>query len=333
MTTPAGESASALSGILGRYFVLVSLLPSVGLTAWISFLVASGAWTGEPNWSRASISLSGISVGGVLLLVAVSIVLAAALHPLQFLLVQALEGYWGAGELAARARAARIAVHSSRRAALNAARLKARPAADPDLDHPDLVALSIYGEATRELAQYPGRVRRVMPTRLRNMLRKHEDEAGSQYGLSAVQLTGHLMQVAKSEDVRYVNDQRVAVDVAVRWCLVALVGAAAAVLLLWQHGAWLLLAVPPYAVAYLGYRGSVVAARHYGRALAMLVDLNRFALYERLRLPMPRDTVAERNLAERLDHLLNKHSKVETVTYVLTPPHTSVEAPRIAPGR
>lgn len=329
MTAPAGEGAGSLSGLFGRYFFLVSLVPSIGLTAWIFILVGSGAWTDEPSLINAWNSLSAISTPGVLSLIAVSIVVAAALHPLQFVLVQALEGYWGTGQLAVRLRGMRVAAHRRRRRRLLAAQ-RLSLVSDNE-DWPDPVVMSTFDEASRELAQYPGSYRLVMPTRLGNMLRKHEHEAGRQYGLSVVHLTGHLAQVAPPETLRYLNDQRTAVDVAVRWCLVALIGTVAAVLLLWQHGLWLLLALMPYAMAYLSYRGAIVASRHYGRALAVLVDLNRFALYDRLRVPIPPDTAAERDLARKLNRLINVHSRRESVAYVPAP-QAPDDTHRIPPG-
>jgi hypothetical protein len=47
-------------------------------------------------------------------------------------------------------------------------------------------------------------------------------------------------------------------------------------------------------LAYLSYRGAVVVAGSYGTAVAVVIELNRFRLYERLRLPMPADTDEER---------------------------------------
>ncbi|HEU0087929.1 MAG TPA: hypothetical protein VFQ77_09790, partial [Pseudonocardiaceae bacterium] len=61
----------------------------------------------------------------------------------------------------------------------------------------------------------------------------------------------------------------------------------------------------------------IVASRHYGRALATLVDLNRFALYERLRLELPTDTQQERELTERLSRLALLHSEDENVPYAI----------------
>ena len=65
-----------------------------------------------------------------------------------------------------------------------------------------------------------------------------------------------------------------------------------------------MLGLAPYAVAYLAYRGSVTIAQEYGTALAVLVELNRFTLYERLRLDVPKSLKAERKLGDRLTNVL-----------------------------
>ena len=63
-----------------------------------------------------------------------------------------------------------------------------------------------------------------------------------------------------------------------------------AIVLLCRDGAWALIALIPYALAYFSYRGSVIAAGHYGSALETLINLNRFALYEQLHVQLPAST-------------------------------------------
>jgi hypothetical protein len=301
--------------IIGRYFLLVSVLPSLLLIAWIAFLSNSEAWTETPKWSKSVTFFSEISLGEALLLIALAIVIAAVLHPLQFLLVQTLEGYWGSSEPAVRIRALCVMKHRARREALIDNQEKATPALENAKEFSQIRLHTVIDETDRELEYYPRTPDLVMPTRLGNVLRRHETDAGAEYGL--IGFTGHLAQVAPPEQVAYLNDQRTAVDLAVRCCLVALLGTSAAVLFLWQHGMWLLVALVPYLLAYLSYRGSIVASRHYGRALATLVDLNRFALYERLRLELPTDTQQERELTERLSRLALLHSEDENVPYAI----------------
>src|SRR5262249_44176912 len=139
----------------------------------------------------------------------------------------------------------------------------------------------------------------IMPTRLGNALRKYERQAGAPYGLDAVSVIQHIFFVAPAERVGYIDDQRQLMDLSVRMTATSIIAALVAVTALWRHGPWLLLALVPYGVAYLSYRGAVVVAHEYGAAVAAMIDLDRFTLYDSLRLPRPKDTNAERLMNEQ----------------------------------
>jgi hypothetical protein len=134
----------------------------------------------------------------------------------------------------------------------------------------------------------------MMPTRLGNVLRRYEEKAGQQYGLSIVGIAPHLNLVALKEHREFVDDCRKGLDLGVRICVLFAFATALSVVLLIRDGAWLFLALAPYAVSYLAYRGATSSAHAYGTALSTLVDLNRFALYEQLHLPPPSSTQVER---------------------------------------
>jgi hypothetical protein len=76
-------------------------------------------------------------------------------------------------------------------------------------------------------------------------------------------------------------------ELALRTSVLAGGAAILTIAFMWYHGLWLLLALAPYTVSYTTYRGAVVVAHEYGTALAVLIDLNRFALYDRLHLKAP----------------------------------------------
>ena len=61
--------------------------------------------------------------------------------------------------------------------------------------------------------------RRMMPTRLGNVLRRYEDTAGRQYGLDIVRIAPHLNLVARPEHREYVDDCRKGLDLGVRLCV------------------------------------------------------------------------------------------------------------------
>jgi hypothetical protein len=78
---------------------------------------------------------------------------------------------------------------------------------------------------------------------------------------------------------------------------------ATAVVFLWSRHFWIFIAIIPYVLAYFSYRGSVVAAGHYGSALDTLINLDRFDLYKQLHLRLPDETAAEREINKKLTRL------------------------------
>ena len=113
----------------------------------------------------------------------------------------------------------------------------------------------------------------------------------------------------------YVNDQRSSLDLAVRLCLTSLLAAALWVLFFWWHGLWLLVTIVPLAIAYLSYRGAVVVAGEYGRAIATVIALNRFSLYERLHLELPSNMASEHQANSVLNDILH-YDHIGTVSYL-----------------
>lgn len=309
------DIGSSARDVVGRYFSLVSAVPSAFLIVWIILLVGSGAWSGRPNAGRAVSTVAGIGVGDAAGLVLATLFLGLVLHPLQYAFVQALEGYWGTSAVTIAARAHRAEVHwrrlvRRREVSSNAnAELDARTASgfddDEQVDREVIRLTTIKDENTRVTRNNPEIATAVMPTRLGNILRYYETKAGAPYNLRAVTVLPYISRVAGAGDMEYVNDQRSAMDLAVRMVVVSALAFALAVIVLLPHGFWLLIALFPYSAAYLSYRGAVIAAAEYGRALGVVIALNRFALYDRLKLAAPQDTQEERESNERLNLMLN----------------------------
>lgn len=316
--------SAAIAGVgsaVGRYFSIVSFIPSLFLAGFTFALIETGAWSGngEPDWTRAGIALTHL--GNLALLTLISIVLGIAVHPIQFALVQFFEGYWGTGSLAQQARVSRIAHHRSRLNALEFGKnLDALEALHADraslaplteMEHLTRIEnLSIADETRRVTGGYPIEEDDVMPTRLGNVLRRYERLAGSQYNLSAVDIIRHVALVAPTQRVEYVNDQRQLLDLSVRMTATSIFATLVAIAFLWHHGVWLLVALIPYSIAYLSYRGAIVVAHEYGAAVSTMIDLDRFALYENLRLRQPKNTQAERRMNVKLMKLITHHRKV-----------------------
>jgi hypothetical protein len=64
----------------------------------------------------------------------------------------------------------------------------------------------------------------------------------------------------------------------------------------------------------LSYRGSVVAAGHYGSALDTLINLDRFMMYQRLHLKLP-DSIEEEKMTNASMAELFNYSPHEHITY------------------
>jgi hypothetical protein len=313
------SAISSVGGAIGRYFSVVSFIPSLFLTSFTYALIASGAWgeSGQPDWAKAGNALTHL--GNLALLILVSIAIGIAVHPIQFALVQFFEGYWGTGWIARRARAARMSHYSRKYRVL---RNGPGPRAGIELREADrrglrieqrtrIALLSKRDEAIRLKRGFPEEQDDIMPTRLGNVLRRYERLAGSQYKLEAVTVIRHTAFVAPRPHVDYLNDQRQLLDLSVRMCATSILATLIAIAFLWHHGPWLAIALVPYSIAYLSYRGAVVVAYEYGAAICTIIDLDRFALYDYLRMPRPESTRAEQLMNDQLTKLLRHNPDID----------------------
>jgi len=314
------DISTGMAQTIGRYFSVVSVIPSSLYVIFVYVLITSGSWEHSPNWGHAVKSLEQLGVGGIAFLAFLSVALGVLIHPIQFAIVQFFEGYWGTSPFAQAIRARRI---------LRYQRLCQDLAEEQNRTQDQLVYFSRAGvrapavrtplqsrldETSRVIDTFPRGLSQIMPTRLGNALRRSESNAGSQYGLNALQIVPQLLLIAPPGHVDYVNDQRSQLDLAVRMTFISALASATAVLFLWPYRLWVLVAVIPYVLAYLSYRGSVVAARLYGSALDTLINLDRFALYEQLRLQLPADTAGERKTNEELARLF-KYDDAVVLSY------------------
>ncbi|MFI5587160.1 hypothetical protein ACIA5G_19080 [Amycolatopsis sp. NPDC051758] len=336
MTAPSfAESTLNIGNRIGRYFGLVSMLPALFLVLWSAALVASGAWYGPPHPNWIGPKVGSWSITGVAWLLLASLAAGLFLHPLQFAMTQALEGYWGYSRVAQVFLRIRIRHHRKRVQAAHKAledldsifedritkvleELKlSKPshlAGKTNDEQRRTVLHTKYGNelggllAAAEAAEhaterYP-EVDRIMPTRLGNALRREEDRLGQQYGLDAMLTAPHFVLVAADKHVQYLRDTRQQMDTSVRLCVVSLLGALEAVTCMFTDGWWLLTALAPYALAYLAYRAAVAAADEYTTAVKTVIDLNRFTFYEALNATRPHDTREERRTNKKLMELL-----------------------------
>ena len=89
------DASAGVANSIGRYFSVVSFIPSSLYVLFVYLLVASGSWHHPPDWSHAFMSLGHLGVDGVVLLTFLGVGLGIFIHPIQFSIVQFFEGYWG----------------------------------------------------------------------------------------------------------------------------------------------------------------------------------------------------------------------------------------------
>lgn len=302
------STALATGSSIGRSFNVTSLVPSLFLVMLTWTVIESGAVTGPPDMQELGSALGSLSLGAVGIVLLISFAIAYVLHPAQYALTQLLEGYWGTGRVGRalmvrgikrnriRQQTLEDELHDAKKLLKQVGHMvKMFPREDPT--DPAVVLLVAQQQIAKALAGFPEDSTRVMPTRLGNVLRRHEDLAGQAYGLPGVDVVPPLALVAKPEHNVYLNEAAEQLDAAVSVCVVMGVATGIVTATTLTDGWWLLLALAPYAVGVLAYQGAVSVAHSYGTAMRRLVDLDRFALYEALHLPMPFDDEAERKLA------------------------------------
>ncbi len=311
---------------IGRYFSVVSVLPSVLLACWLYLVLASGGATDGPSLTLLAENAPTSHPVYLAATLAAAIAVAVVSHPLQFGIVQLFEGYWPNNSVARRIRTALVMGHLNRLSSAYSRKRSAdlKRSLVPTPESGDLnqylapkrlpqhfQSAEIVVETQMDLeswdaveAAYPSDKRAILPTMLGNTLRKHELAAGAAVHLPILHWATHIGMVADATHTRYVNDQRTQVDLAVRVSAFCYIGAAATFVILWSKGWSVLLSLIPYFAGMLSYKGAVIAANGYGAALHAWVDLNRRPLYQSLGLRVPESAQEERLQNDALKDLL-----------------------------
>lgn len=354
MAVPSlADATLSATGRIGRYFNIASMLPALFLVLWIYALLASRPWNHAPDFEAAVSRLDHTSIIEAAWMLVATLLLALFLHPLQFVITQLLEGYWGSSRLAVHIMTLRIRYHRRNRRHLEerieslaetwqnladdildkryreSERLgKTRAADNPEkwdenttVQNREQIVVSKQGDglmvhvageqaAHAELTNNYPEADRILPTRLGNTLRAFEDSAGKQYGLDAITTAPHFYLIAPDRHMQYLRDTREQLETAVKLCTVSLLAALITSMVLLTGGLWLLIALVPYSLAYVGYRASIAAAQEYAAAMRTVIDLNRFALYDALRVKHPKRTKQERITNERLMDLLQGSDEI-----------------------
>ena len=80
---------------IGRYFTVISMVPSLLFVLYVYGLFAAGAWSGPFEPGKALHAAEGLGIGGIVALLIAALLIGLALHPFQFGMTQFLDGYWG----------------------------------------------------------------------------------------------------------------------------------------------------------------------------------------------------------------------------------------------
>jgi hypothetical protein len=283
---PLGNAAASVSS----RFNLVGLAPSALLATAAGALVASGAFSGVPSLHLLLARAGEVNIFIASVIFLVVFCAALVLQPFQLPLVRILEGYWEDVPVLRKLRYIGIEINRRRRWKINV----------------------IRGRKDLGRRLYPPASQDLLPTRLGNVLRSAERQAGQQHGFSdAVEMLPRIYPYISPPLAQNVRDARDDLDTACRMCVVLWTialgsgctltadGAVAA-----SAGAWL--AVPFIAAVFgvFSYRAAIRCAGEYGRTLYYVFDLHRRDLIRALGYVPPEDPGEERRLIEAITRWL-----------------------------
>jgi hypothetical protein len=283
-------------GGFGGRFYIVGYLPTCAAAVFLLLLVWAGApgWSAQPghriDFTAAWATASHLRIGEIVLIALAVILLAVALHPLQFAMMRMAEGTWPAWL------GARYAMRWQKRRRDRLTRAAQLPA-QAELTE---AAIQRAGAAGSELRrQFPAPDQLLRPTTLGNILAAMADTAGRVYGLDAVIAWPRLYPLLGEELKSLVDDRRDTLDATIRMTVTMTATAITALFLLAWSGWWVLLALIPLGIAVLAYNAAVQAALAYAETVHVAFDLHRSNLLSVLRMELPARQDAERLLNQQ----------------------------------
>lgn len=182
----------------------MGIVPTLLATFAVVFLVASGGPTTNLDHLAVDRAVQNVGSSGAIWISVAAVALAVTLQPLQYRLVQLLEGYWPNGAFAP-VSALGIAIQRGRygralRHAVVAKKSRGRIA--------ELIVMSRRDSAIHRLdSRFPDEDR-LLPTALGNVLRCAEDKVGRRYGMQTVTLWPRLHVVLPSTLRDELDDER-----------------------------------------------------------------------------------------------------------------------------
>lgn len=300
----------------------MGILPTLLATFAVVFLVAAGAPATNLDTAAVSTAAQAIGSSGAIWMSVASVAIAVTLQPLQFRLVQLLEGYWPGGVFAPIS-ALGIAVqrrkyHRALRDAVVVKRSRGRLA--------ELVVMSRRDSAIHRLGSRFPDEDRLLPTALGNVLRCAEDKAGRRYGMHTVTLWPRLHAVLPNAFRDELDDETTQLDVSCRltltWLLAAIVSSGIVLsrpALAIVHWEWLLIVAVLWLLAWLAYRSAIESAEAQGVDIEVALDLYRHHLVEAMRLPETHSLSEDRAVFPVLSTLLTTYDSDHNIELKFRP--------------
>jgi hypothetical protein len=240
---------------------------------------------------------------GAIVISAASIAIAVSLQPLQFRLVQLMEGYWPSWFPAFLAQFG-VWVENRRRE-----RLLDRLTSPTDLKSgtATIVADERAQTAESQLRQRFPSKDRLLPTALGNALRASEDSVGQRYGLQSVVIWPRLFHLLPERVRSGMDDEVTQLDVSVRlaftWTLAGVTGSIVLlddVSALVKNPLWIIVVLAIFILARLSYQSAVESAIAQGVDLEVAIDLYRARVIDAMRLYPTESLEAERQVFREL---------------------------------
>jgi hypothetical protein len=304
---------------LGRRFNLVSFLPSIALAVFLGLLVRTGAFSGPPNARRllpseilvvtGSSGQRTLTLGELAYITLTVLLVSLILYPFQLQVVRIFEGYWGNSRAAAVLSAIGVERHRRQRQLLQLADARETPAfsAAPPIPKPSDEQRrewqqrlnEVQSQAATMLDQYPEE-RRLLPTRIGNILRSAEDRAGQRYGLDTVTIWPRLFPYIQGPLAAALVETQDQFDMYLRLCITFGLATLLSTIVLLDDGWWLVVPAMAGLLTWICYQAATRAAANYAEATVVAFDLHRFDMLRGLHYPLPENLEEEQAFNDKL---------------------------------
>lgn len=295
----------------GSRLQVVGFLPTLLAVGCLALLVIMGAPSEPLTWESLGDAIDALGVGGAAAITGAAVAVSITLQPLQFRLVQILEGYWPTGHGAFVFHAG-VALQRWRYE-----RLLDRLVSD-NLPKTEagrrVVQERMLAAESRLRTRFP-REDRLLPTTLGNVLRSAEDRVGARYGIEAVTLWPRLYPLLPADFRATLEDEVTQLDVSAR--LAVTWGATATVVSgmfladlegLSSNPAWLMIVLALWALSLFSYKSAIESAIAHGGDLEVALDLHRALVITAMRLTLPDRLSEETRIFKRLCRLYSTYT-------------------------